>query len=345
MSRRNFIFLVVVFLAAVGAAGFLLYKYQAGVFKELSSIFNGRNNLKVEVSADPNLSNNGTSAQVEIDRLKKEIEDLKNQSPQYKSALTPASPPPASNLKTQEELSRANQRIGSLEQQLQRFQEQGGQAPSLSGDANLIQAWRASEKVVQVACEDKNIGTWQLGSGVLIGGEGKILTNQHVAQLSSGQTPDYCLVLFSSDYDAASQSYKREYRAVVAGYFGGRDAALLKVRDVIYRDADGQIQSAPILNSFQFFRPAGDQPQIGDAAYIIGFPESAKFNFSVTKGIISNLNPGDVYFGTDAQIDRGNSGGAAINSAGQLVGLPTYKYVGSGDYRGYILDIHSLNLN
>ncbi|OGZ40912.1 MAG: hypothetical protein A3B04_00945 [Candidatus Portnoybacteria bacterium RIFCSPLOWO2_02_FULL_39_11] len=114
---------------------------------------------------------------------------------------------------------------------------------------------------------------------------------------------------------------------------------------MIYKDASGQVQNAPILSPFQFFSPAASQPQIGDADYVIGFPESAKFNFSVTKGIISNLISNDVYFGTDAQIDRGNSGGAAVNSAGQLIGLPTYKYVGGGDYRGYILDIHSLNLN
>lgn len=331
-------------LAAIGAAGFLLYKYQVKIAEEFSSVFSGKNNLKTDLSLIPKApGGNGTSTEAEIEQLRKEIEALKKQ--QSPAALTSASPSPAPDLKTREALNSANQKIGSLEKQLQQFQAQGGQAPSSGGDANLIQAWRVSEKVAQIACEDKALGAWQLGSGVLISADGKILTNQHVAQLPLGQVPDYCLVLFSQDYDITNQSFKREYRAVVEGYFSGRDAALLKVQDVIYQDAGGQIQYAPILNSFQFFRPAGATPQIGDSTYIIGFPESAKFNFSVTKGIISNLTAGDVYFGTDAQIDRGNSGGAAINSAGQLIGLPTYKYVGSGDYRGYILDIHSLNLN
>ncbi|KKT24591.1 MAG: putative serine protease [Parcubacteria group bacterium GW2011_GWA2_43_9b] len=348
MNKKNFILLAIIFLAIISALGFLLYKYQIQLVKDFPSVFSGDNNLKTDFFSLPKLfNNNGTSTQAEIDQLRKEIEDLKNQPPRiiYKSILTPASPSPAPDLKTQEELNNAQKRINSLEEQLQKIQVQSSAAPSLVGDANLIQSWRASEKVVQIACQDKAFGSWQLGSGVLISNDGKILTNQHVVQLSSGLSPDYCLALFNKDYDADSQSFKREYRAVVSGYFSGRDAALLKIQDVIYKDASGQVQNAPILSPFQFFSPAASQPQIGDADYVIGFPESAKFNFSVTKGIISNLISNDVYFGTDAQIDRGNSGGAAVNSAGQLIGLPTYKYVGGGDYRGYILDIHSLNLN
>lgn len=349
MSKKAFIFVISVSLAAIGAVGFLLYRYQSKIASEFSSVFGKKGELEITFSsqAPSSLNNNGTSTQEEIALLKQEVESLKKQSPKviYKTALTLASPAPAPDLKTREELNNATQRISSLEQQLQALQAQGTQVSALAGDASLIQSWQASDKVVQVACQDKILGTWQLGSGVLTSEDGKILTNQHVVQMPQGPLPDYCLALFSKDYDAQGQSYKREYRATISGFFSGRDAALLKVRDVVYRDGNGQIQTAPILNSFQFFRPAGVQPQIGDAAYIIGFPESAKFNFSVTKGIISNLASNDVYFGTDAQIDRGNSGGAAINSDGQLIGLPTYKYVGSGDYRGYILDIHSLNLN
>jgi len=104
------------------------------------------------------------------------------------------------------------------------------------------------------------------------------------------------------------------------------------------------VRVLPASESFSYFSPATAQPQIGQSVYIIGFPESARFAFSVTKGIISNLPTNDVYFGTDAQIDRGNSGGAAVNSAGQLIGLPTWKFASGGDYRGYILDINSINL-
>ncbi len=348
MNKNFFIFLITLFLAATGMLGWLFYNHQSQIAQELALIFNKASDFKINFSSSTaGFLKNGTTTEEEISLLKKEIEELKKRPLQtvYKTVLTPASPSPAPNLKTQEELDAAKQKIDSLQQQLQQFQVQSGHPSSSSGDANLIQSWQASEKVVQIACQDKSLGGWQLGSGALISGDGKILTNQHVAQLSSGLSPDYCLALFSKDYDIVSQGFKREYRATVAGYFSGRDAALLKVQDVIYKDVDGQIQTAPILNSFQFFRPADGPAQVGDTIYVFGFPESAKFNFSATKGIISNLIPNDVYFGTDAQIDRGNSGGAAVNSAGQLIGLPTYKYTGGGDYRGYILDIHSLNLN
>ncbi len=89
--------------------------------------------------------------------------------------------------------------------------------------------------MAQVACQNKLLGSWQLGSGVLISPDGKILTNQHVVEPSVGTLlPDYCLILFGKDFDAASQSYNKEYRANIAGFFKDRDAALLKIQDIIF---------------------------------------------------------------------------------------------------------------
>lgn len=337
-NRALIIVCIVIVLALSGAGVFTLTKQRTSIFKQLFSVS--------EITPSP--SSTASSTAEELATLRQELEKLKNQPPQiiYKTDLTPASPSPAPNLKTQEELNKAQQKINSLEQQLQQIQTQSSQASSPTGDADLIKSWQASERVVQIACQDKLTGGWQLGSGVLVSSDGKILTNQHVIKSSFGiLLPDYCLALFEKDYEANTQSYKREYRAPIVGFFEGRDAALLKIQDIVYKDSNGQIQNAPIVSPFQFFRPASDTPQIGDSTYVIGFPESAGFSFSVTKGIISNFVPNEVYFGTDAQIDRGNSGGAAINSAGQLIGLPTYKFISSGDYRGYILDIHSIKLD
>ena len=326
------IVLAVLLAAFLGGAIFTAVKYQQKLAQQVAALFR--------------TNSTGSSLGDEIDRLEKEIEDLKKQqSPEdYKTDLTPASPSPAPNLENQEELENAKQQISSLQQQLKDLQT--SQTSAVVSDADLIKSWQASEKVVQIACQNKITGSWQLGSGALISEDGKVLTNQHVVKPTFGVLlPDYCLALFNKDYDAATQGYKREYRATLVGFFENRDAALLEIQDVVYQDPNGQVQNAPILNSFQYFRPAGVTPQIGDQVYIIGFPESANFSFSVTKGIISNLAADNLYFGTDAQIDRGNSGGAALNSNGELIGLPTYKFAGSGDYRGYILDIHSINLN
>jgi serine protease Do len=227
---------------------------------------------------------------------------------------------------------------------LQTKQNQQGQ--SAISDSDLIKFWQASDKVVQVACQDKILNSWQMGSGVLISDDGKVLTNQHVVQSSfSMVSPDYCLVMFTKDFDPQKHGYLKQYRATISGFFQDRDAALLKIIDSISKDPNGAVQTLPVIQTFSYFPIVSTvTPQIGDAVYVIGFPESAQLSFSVTKGIISNMTSDGIYFGTDAQIDRGNSGGAALNSTGQLIGLPTWKFVSSGDYRGYILNINSIKL-
>ena len=286
-----------------------------------------------------------TSTAEEIAALRKEIEELRKQPPQiiYKTILKPVSSSPMTDLKTQEEMNNAKEQISSLEQRLKQLQQVS--PSSAASEAELIKSWQVNKKVTQIACLNKFTNSWQLGSGVLISGDGKVLTNQHVVRPSVGVLlPDYCLVLFENDYDAQLKGYKKQYRAGLVGFFEDRDAALLKIQDIVYRDQNGAAQLMPLSGSFNYFESTSAFPQIGETVYVVGFPESASYAFSVTKGIISNYTTNNIYFGTDAQIDRGNSGGAAINSGGQLIGLPTYKYVGDGDYRGYILNINSLKL-
>jgi len=346
---KNKIIIISAFLfiiAGLSLAIFFAIRYSKD--KSLSGLWpSSQPNLTAILpSSQPPASASSTAE--EIAKLKEELEKLKNQPPQiiYKTSLIPpANSPSANDLKTQEELAKAKSQISSLEKQLNQVQAQRSQqAVAASSDVELINAWKPEDKVVRVACQDKLYQTWQFGSGVLISADGKILTNEHVVKSSVGSTlPDYCLALFSEDLDAQGQNYNKQYRATLVGLFQDRDAALLKIQDILTPNGD-TINVLPVTESFSYFSPAIIRPQIGQAVYVIGFPESARFDFSVTKGIISNLPVTDVYFGTDAQIDRGNSGGAAVNSAGQLIGLPTWKFVGGGDYRGYILDISSLSL-
>lgn len=283
----------------------------------------------------------------EIEKLKQELAELKNQPPQiiYKTVLTPPNnAPQTDNFKTQTELNQAKEQISSLENQLKQLQaQQSQQAVSAPSEADLIASWQVENKVVRIACQDKFLQTWQFGSGVLISADGQILTNEHVVKSSTGLLPDYCLALFSRDFDAQTQKYAKQYKAGIVGFFQDRDATLLKVQDILVVEGIA-VRILPITEPFAYFSSSKNRPQIGQSIYVIGFPESARFAFSVTKGIISNLPASDVYFGTDAQIDRGNSGGAAINTAGELIGLPTWKFANGGDYRGYILDINSINL-
>ena len=342
---KNKILIAIAFLfmiSGLSLAMFFAIKYSKN--RSLNSLWPSNLPNLGTVSPSPMAS----STAEEITKLKEELEKLKNQPPQiiYKTTLIPATSSPSVNdLKTQEELTKAKNQLSSLEEQLKQVQiQQSQQAVTALSDADLINSWKAEDKVVRIACQDKFFETWQFGSGVLISADGKILTNEHVVKPSMGLiSPDYCLALFSKDFDAQRQSYSKQYRANLLGFFQDRDAALLKIQDVLTPEGNA-VRILPATESFSYFSRTAVRPQIGQTVYAIGFPESARFVFSITKGIISNLPTNDAYFGTDAQIDRGNSGGAAVNSAGQLIGLPTWKFASGGDYRGYILDINSINL-
>ena len=138
-----------------------------------------------------------------------------------------------------------------------------------------------------------------LGSAVVIDPEGYLVTNYHViadaaeirAQLADGRiaTPE------------------------VVGYDAETDLALLKV-DL------GILPAIPLGRS--------DQLRIGDVVLAIGNPYG--LTKTVTQGIVSATGRGllhlttfENFIQTDAAINEGNSGGALINSLGQLVGINT----------------------
>ena len=145
----------------------------------------------------------------------------------------------------------------------------------------------------------RNAGSTPLGSGVIVSLNGFVLTNNHVvedAEEISVALPD-----------------GRQCPAKRMGIDPETDLALLKI------EADN-LTAAEFGNS--------DALEVGDVVLAIGNP----FNVgqTVTMGIVSalgrhslGLNSFEDFIQTDAAINRGNSGGALINSSGQLVGINT----------------------
>ena len=138
-----------------------------------------------------------------------------------------------------------------------------------------------------------------LGSAVIIDPDGYLVTNYHViagateirAQLADG----------------------RIAVPVVVGFDAETDLALLKV-DL------GPLPAIPLGRS--------DQLRIGDVVLAIGNPYG--LSKTVTQGIVSATGRGllqlmtfENFIQTDAAINEGNSGGALVNSLGQLVGINT----------------------
>ncbi|ACX82494.1 outer membrane-stress sensor serine endopeptidase DegS [Aggregatibacter actinomycetemcomitans] len=139
-----------------------------------------------------------------------------------------------------------------------------------------------------------------LGSGVIMSKDGYILTNKHVIQ--------------NADQIVVALQNGHIFDAALIGSDSLTDLAVLKIK------ADN-LSTIPQNLS----RPV----HVGDVALAIGNPYN--LGQSVSQGIISAVGRSAVgealgrqnFIQTDASINRGNSGGALINSAGELVGIST----------------------
>ena len=142
---------------------------------------------------------------------------------------------------------------------------------------------------------------------------GYMLTNYHVVKEADAYT---ALWLDGTETDLE-----------LVGYDDGSDIAVLKFKG----EAPGGAEPIPMGDS--------DSLRIGELAIIIGNPGTMDEVFfgSVTAGIISGLEREGVNVGnfkhsittiqTDAPINGGNSGGALLNARGEMVGIPTLKYM------------------
>lgn len=151
-----------------------------------------------------------------------------------------------------------------------------------------------------------------LGSGVIVGTDGVIVTNNHVVEGAES----FRVVL----------SDRREYAAELVLADERTDLAVLKI------DPDGAI--LPTL-PFADTRAA----QVGDLVLAIGNPFG--IGQTVTSGILSATARTDVgisdyafFLQTDAAVNPGNSGGALVNTKGELVGVNTAIFSRSGGSNG-----------
>ncbi len=149
-----------------------------------------------------------------------------------------------------------------------------------------------------------------LGSGVIIGSEGYILTNQHVI-------------------DGADE--------ILISLADGRGSEARLIGED--RDTDIAILQIPI-SGLNGIRLADERElRVGDVVLAIGNPLNV--GQTVTMGIVSatgrnrlGLNTFENFIQTDAAINPGNSGGALVNARGELVGIPTVIFSQSGGSQG-----------
>jgi Do/DeqQ family serine protease len=162
----------------------------------------------------------------------------------------------------------------------------------------------------------ERIGT---GSGVIVSPDGYIITNYHVIENNSTIE--------------ITTNNNKTYTAKVIGTDPDTDIAVLKI------NADKKLPYIYFGNS--------DTTRIGEWVLAVGNPFN--LNSTVTAGIISaksrDLNKRDrkneSYIQTDAAVNRGNSGGALVNTNGELIGINTAISSMTGGYVGYSFAIPS----
>jgi len=153
------------------------------------------------------------------------------------------------------------------------------------------------------------------GSGVIISPDGYIITNNHV-------------IKGAAEIDITLNNNKT-YDATLIGTDEKTDIALLKV------EAENELPFVAFGDS--------DATQIGEWVLAVGNP----FNLTstVTAGIISaksrDLSGGQSFIQTDAAVNPGNSGGALVNTNGDLVGINTAITSQTGSYIGYSFAVPS----
>lgn len=160
------------------------------------------------------------------------------------------------------------------------------------------------------------------GSGVIISPDGYIVTNNHVVQDASKIE--------------ITLNNNKTYEAQVVGTDPATDVALVKI------DAAG-------LPTIEF--ADSDRLRVGEWVLAIGSPLGEQLRSTITAGIVSAKGRSmpnytgefkiESFIQTDAAVNPGNSGGALVNKAGQLVGINTAIVSQTGSYTGYSFAVPS----
>ena len=185
--------------------------------------------------------------------------------------------------------------------------------------------------VSSVFYRNQNTGTASAeGSGIIISEDGYILTNNHI--INSTSNSSFYEISKANKVIVSLYNDETEYEATIIGTDEQTDLAVIKI------DKSG-LTSATLGDS--------DAIQVGEFAMAIGNPLGMQS--SVSSGMISAVNrkvtsDNKTYtlIQTDTAINSGNSGGALVNSKGEVIGINTLKMSGSGiEGMGFAIPINS----
>ena len=221
----------------------------------------------------------------------------------------------------------------------------GARAPLLAAQLDPAVRERIIPATVQVGVllEDDDGGRYPLGiaSGTVVSGDGLVLTTAHVVDPTEvrreleaqrgrseegGEPFPYHLVedRFVVSVSDGRHPPEPRFLASVAAEDDDLDLAVLRI------DADTRDQPVDpaALNLPAATIGTGETVDIGEPLHVFGFPAIGEGSLVYTTGIVSGFLyeegiDGPAWINTDAVMSGGNSGGAAIDETGALVGVPT----------------------
>ena len=227
---------------------------------------------------------------------------------------------------TESNLSQQNVTVERTTQTIDEVQEKNRAATEMISEVNdnVVGISKVKNSGSSIFSDD-NITSLGLGTGLIVGENGYILTNAHV----SGEKYSRCYVTLVDG---------KTYDGSVVWSNTDIDMAIVKINQK-------NLKVAILGNS--------DDIKVGETVYAIGNPIGYEFQRTVTSGIISAVNrtikfeedEAETYMEdliqTDATINPGNSGGPLVNADGQVIGINGVK-ITSAEGISFAIPINSV---
>jgi len=186
--------------------------------------------------------------------------------------------------------------------------------------------------VVELVCIDNsNKEAYYTGSGTVVDKSGTIVTNHHILKSDDGSTIRFCGIGFTADLHNPPRI---EFVAAARAVHKTTDLAILQIIGRL--DGQSPAKEFPMIPMEKAAKSSVDL-NLGDTIFIGGYPSIGADTFTFTEGVVSGRVGTDL-IKTSALIDSGTSGGAAFDSTGQYVGVPTAAVRGEiGGSLGYLI--------
>ncbi len=199
-------------------------------------------------------------------------------------------------------------------------------------------AYKAIVKIKTIAQNRQNdVAEASTGSGIVISPDGLILTNYHVVTVeddfNDSRETGYTICL-SED---TSKAPNCDYLAKLVERNKDLDLAILQIKTI---PGLGQAKVFDYLDL-----NTADNTKIGDEITALGYPGIGEETITITQGIVSGKNEKyeKKWIKTDAVVSYGNSGGAAIDALGKVVGITSSAYADTLGSLGYVINVKSIN--